>query len=303
MLSRNADCIYWMSRHMERAENLARLLDALYQISLLPGTLDNESLSSPLSLSATQAQYTHLGAPLTIENILKFCTLNRQNQASLYNCLRQARDNAHVVRGIITSEMWESINTTWLQLQEMTHQHQSAQGYRRFLEWVKERSHLFRGVTFGTIRRNQAFGFSRIGTFIERSDNTLRILLIQANAAHDTAHSWEILLQSLAALESYREVYRNRITPRSVAELLLLNETFPRSLHASVLEINQTLALIEGPQGRECQRLCAALLANLRYGAIDSVLQSGLVPAILEFLDTITQFSLQIQSAYLEGNL
>ncbi len=300
MLSRTADAVYWMSRQMERAENQARLLDVLYQMSLLPGGVDQQTLASPLLVSGTEEIFHQHHPILNMELLIRFCTLNRNNPASLYNNLRQARDNARIVRGDITSEMWESINTTWLQLQNKSHDNQSAQGYRRFLDWIKERSHLFRGVTFGTIRRNQAFAFSRLGTFIERADNTLRILLIHAMAPQKNTHSWEILLHSLSAQESYRAIYQDASSSIACSELLILDVTFPRSLHASLQEIQQSLDLLPLSNGLECRRITAELLANLRYSRIEHVLEHGLESALIHYLETITELGDHIQNAYLE---
>ncbi len=301
MLSRTADCIYWISRQIKRAENYARLLDVLYQMSLLPGVLDREALRAPLTISGTEALFLSQGELLTIDNLMRFCTLNPRNPSSIYSCLKTARENAHVVRGSITGEMWETINATWLELRDMNRERQSAQGYRHFLDWVKERSHLFRGVTFGTIRRNQAFNFSRLGSFLERADNTLRILLVQASSVTEGISSWEILLRSLSAMESYREIYRDRMVYEDVAELLLLDVSFPRSLHACVMEASQTLELINGPAGLDTRRICAELLANLRYNHISHVLTSGLVPALINYLATLSSLGSSVQSAYLEG--
>jgi len=211
MLSRTASDLYWMSRYLERAENLARMLDVSYSLSLMPqdGRGDGlHELAMPLLITGTLDDYHARHGELHAERLLHFFALDAANPASIYSCLGAARASAHAVRGRITADMWENINATWLDIRDIAQQGLSRYGMSRFCEWVKERSHLFRGATYGTIMRNDAFRFIRLGTFIERADNTLRLLDAryemagdQAEAVSDgTAHAyyqWSALLRAL----------------------------------------------------------------------------------------------------------
>ena len=179
MLSRTASDLYWMSRYLERAENLARMLEVSYSLSLMPqdGRGDGlEELALPLLITGTLDDYLERHGPMHAERMLNFFALDASNPGSIYCCLQAARSNAHAVRGRITADMWENINATWLEIRGIAEQGIGRYGISRFCEWVKERSHLFRGATFGTIMRGDPYRFIRLGTFIERADNTLRLL-------------------------------------------------------------------------------------------------------------------------------
>jgi uncharacterized alpha-E superfamily protein len=183
-------------------------------------------------------------------------------------------------------------------------------GFSRFLDWVKERSHLFRGATFGTLQRNDAFHFSRLGTFLERADNTARILLArapefsaEAEAGTDAAeyYQWASMLRSLSAFESYRDIYRDSIVPQQVAEMLLLRKDLPRSLLACVNELPPTLEGIDGDSGIEAKRLASELHARLHYARIGEVFDEGLHAYLQRFLADIYELGARIQRAYLEA--
>lgn len=309
MLSRTAGCIYWMSRQMERAENIARVLDVSYQLAMMPGGMEREQILAPLEITGMRDAFKVSKGRHTADEVTWFFSLNPGNLSSIYSCIRQARENAHVVRGKITSEMWESLNTTWLEIQGMNRDSLRRMGVPRFLEWVKERSHLFRGATFGTIRRNDAFHFSRLGTFLERADNTSRILLVKVPtlfaAGHETSgaadyYQWAALLRSLSAFESYRDIYRESIVPESVAEMLLLRDDLPRSLHACLNEITQVLENIEGNSGIDVKRLAAQIHARLHYARVEEVFEQGLQNYLQDFLAEINRLGELVHHAYLE---
>lgn len=309
MLSRTAAQLYWMSRYMERAENMARILNVIHKISLLPQApgyrLDWRAL---LSITGTLSDYQQKFGEISEDNILFFLTLDQENPASIYNSLRLARENAHAVRGRITSEMWESINATWLDMKEHNLTSMQLMGTSAFFEWIKERSHLFRGVTYGTILRDDTYRFLRLGTFIERADSTARILDVQyhilmsqdrlANAALEY-YQWGALLRSVSAFVAYRTIYRDQLKPESVAELLILRADMPRSLHACLDEIQQLLHQIEGDAGRRAQWLAEELHASLHYASINDIFEHGLHEFLVQFLNRIHELGNRIQQAYL----
>lgn len=275
MLSRTASCLFWMARYMERAENLARLLDVSQQLALLPGGGDTV-MAMPLDIIDLRDRFAETGQPLNAEEVALFLMLQDDSPSSIKASLRQARENAHVVRGTITGELWESVNATWLEMKQLNRSKLRSMGFSRFLEWVKERSHLYRGVLVGTSLRDDAFHFSRLGTYLERADNTTRLFRyhLEAFAAPDETgrpsyYAWAALLRSLSAFEAYRDSYRDSLSVDHIGELLVLREGLPRSLHACFAEMNDILAQIQGDQGREVRRRVAELHARLRFGSWD----------------------------------
>ena len=179
MLSRTAENLFWMARDMERAENTARMLDVSFRMSLLPSTIDKQALHFEPILDIAPGsgrRFHELYDELNHETIIRYVALEPENGGSIWSLIRSARENARAQRTAISSEAWESLNSTWLQVQNLDFEGLKRWGYRDFFDWVKERSHLFRGVVFGTMLHDDAFRFIRLGTFIERADNTARIL-------------------------------------------------------------------------------------------------------------------------------
>ena len=315
MLSRTAADLYWMSRHLERAENLARMLDVSYSLSLMPqdGRGDGlDELAMPLLITGTLDAYLGWHGELHGERMLHFFALDANNPASIYSCLRAARGNAHAVRGRITADMWENVNATWLEMRTIADEGLGRYGISRFCEWVKQRSHLFRGATFGTLMRHDAFRFIRLGTYIERADNTLRLPDARYEMLGDDAagisdgsaygyYQWSALLRALSAFEAFTELYREAPGARQVAELLILRDDVPRSLRSCLDEINQILASLPGNNGRPAQRLVAELDARLRYTGIDDILAEGLHGWLSDFILQVRELANAIHSAYLEA--
>ena len=303
-----------MSRYLERAENLARMLEVSYSLSLMPqaGRSDGHAeLAMSLLASGTLDDYIRRHTELDTERMLHFFALDATNPSSIYCCLQAARTNAHAVRGRITADMWENINATWLEMRGIAEQGLGRYGISRFCEWVKERSHLFRGATFGTIMRGEAYRFIRLGTFIERADNTLRLLDARYEMLGEeideleerTARSyyqWSALLRALSSFEAFAEIYRGSPRTRKVAELLLLRPEVPRSLRACMEELNLMLAGLPGENGRPAQRLAAELDARLRYTSIDEVLDEGLHAWLTDFILLVRQLGNTIHTSYLE---
>ncbi len=315
MLSRTADDLYWMARYLERAENLARTLDVSYSLSLMPqgGSGDGlEELTMPLRITGTIDRYLEKHGRLQVERMLHFFALDQENPSSLYNCLNAARSSAHAVRGRITADMWENINATWLEMRGIAEKGLGHYGgISRFCDWVKERAHLFRGATEGTIMRSDAYYFIRLGTFIERSDNTLRLLdsryeLLGEDEDPDDRsarayYQWSALLRALSSFEAFAELYRGSPRARKVAELLLLRPEVPRSLGCCLGEIQKILASLPGDNGRPAQRLAAELDARIRYTVVDEVFEQGLHDWVTGAIDQVRDLGNAIHSAYLEA--
>ena len=322
MLSRTAAQLYWMSRYVERAENLVRMLDVTHSLSLLPQSRGAMTeLAAPLAVTGTLEAFTASQQPLEAERLFNFMALDLSNPASVLSCLRQARENAHAVRGQITAEMWEAINSTWLEGREFPKR--GIASVSSFFDWVKERSHLFRGATYGTLQRNDAYCFIRLGTFIERADNTARLLDVKSQLIEPAVHSlmpvdvpqesapdfyaWSALLRSLSAFEAYHAVYRDALDSRRVTELLILRPDVPRSLRACCDEIRAILPQIEARSGsldagRQVKQLAGRLALSLEYGEVGEILATGVHRWLTGFLQESAELSDAIRAAYLEAN-
>lgn len=314
MLSRTAADLYWMSRYLERAEHRARMLDVSYSLSLMPQERrdDLDELAMPLLITGTLEEYTASYGALQGEQILHFFALDPYSPNSIYSCLSKARANAHAVRGRITEDMWENINATWLEMRSIADVSLSTYGISRFCEWVKQRSHLFRGATFGTIMRHDAFRFICLGTYLERADNTLRLLDSRYEMLGDEAASltegsayayyqWTALLRALSAFEAFTELYRDAPTAGQVAELLVLREDVPRSLRSCLEESYAIVSTLPGSNGRPAQRLLAQLNARLRYTDIDDILAEGLHTWLSETIVTVDHLADVLQKCYFES--
>ncbi|MBK9605548.1 MAG: alpha-E domain-containing protein [Betaproteobacteria bacterium] len=314
MLCRTANELYWMARHIERAENTARLLDVTYRMSLLPyqvvepGLAWAEPWSVPLVTNGLATAYYERYPVLAAENVLRFMSLDPANPSSICSCLRSARESARSVRGAITSEMYEDLNSAWLEVRQYDFDRVQAQGVSEFLDWVKMRSHLFRGVTFGTMLRDEAYHFIRLGTHLERSDNTARILDVKYHTLLPSAadvggavdyYQWGALLRSVSGFESYRKIYSDVITPFRVAELLILREDMPRSLHSSMTFIFDTLKLLSDRNTREVERQAGELHSRLRFGRMEQIIETGLHEYLMNFLERIGALSVAINRGFL----
>jgi uncharacterized alpha-E superfamily protein len=314
MLCRTANELYWMARHIERAENTARLLDVTYRMSLLPydavepGLAWAEPWAVPLITSGLATSFYESFPQLSAENVLRYMILDISNPSSILCCLRSARESARAVRGAITSEMYEDLNSAWLEMRGQNYGHIQGSGVSEFLGWVKMRSHLFRGVTFGTMLRDEAYHFIRLGTHIERGDNTARILDVKYHTLLPSAaevggavdyYQWGALLRSVSGFESYRKIYSDVITPRRVAELLILRQDMPRSLHSCMNFINETLAVLCDDSSKEIRRASGELHAKLRFARTDDIIRFGLHEYLMEFLDRISELGNEINSHFL----
>ena len=314
MLSRTADHLFWMSRYTERAENTARLLDVNYQTSLLPQS-DAVALvgwQGLISISELLPAYTKKHGDIRAPDVMEFMVKDESNPSSIVSCLGAARENARAVRGTLTTEVWETQNQTWLEVRRMIKEGEFERDPGQFFEWVKFRSHLSRGVTVGTMLMDEALYFMRLGTFLERADNTARLVDVKFHAVesdffgaasekdqeYDFYH-WSAILRSVSGFEIYRKVYRDVIKPERVAELLILRPDMPRSLHASLNEVVSNLAMVSNDPDSETHRRAGKLRAELKYGRIDEILATGLHAYLTQFLDRVNDLGMHISRDYL----
>lgn len=315
MLSRTADHLYWMARYTERAENTARMLDINYQMSLLPQSTESaeQGWRGMLSISELTGEFHRRHASVHPREVMDFMVRDESNPSSIHSCLRAARENARAVRGTLTTEVWETSNTTWLEFKRLIAGGDFHRDPSAFFEWVKFRSHLSRGVTLGTMLQDDSFHFLRIGTFLERADNTARLLDVKFHAAQgDEAlareggeavevdfYHWSAILRSVSGFEIYRKVYRNVIRPEKVAELLILRADMPRSLAACMNEAVSNLQRVANEQSVETLRRAGRLRADLSFGRIDEILETGLHAFLTQFLDRVGDLGVGISRDFL----
>ena len=336
MLSRTADHLFWMSRYTERAENTARMLNVSYETSLLPqsSATVQAGWEGLLSISELLTAYTKRHGQVTPQNVIQFMVIDESNPSSIISCLRAARENARAVRGALTTEVWETHNQTWLEVNRMIRSGEFQADPGKFFEWVKFRSHLSRGVTVGTMLMDESLHFMRLGTFLERADNTTRLvdvkfhavqtdrlgtlpmvanlvqqvqLQVQSQTIESSTDSsqefdfyhWSAILRSVSGFEIYRKVYRDVIRPDRVAELLILRPDMPRSLHASLNEVVNNLEAVTDNLQSETLRHAGKLRADLAYGRIDEILATGLHAYLTQFLERVNVLGGRISREFL----
>ncbi|MCP5284115.1 MAG: alpha-E domain-containing protein [Burkholderiaceae bacterium] len=325
MLSRTADHLFWMARYMERAENTARMLNVSYETSLLPQSADmaESGWRGLLSISELTPFFHEKYKQANARNVMDFMVRDESNLSSIWNCLRAARENARAVRGTLTTEVWETQNQTWLEFNRLLKTGDFERDPAEFFEWVKFRSHLSRGVTVGTMLMDESLHFLRIGTFLERADNTARLIDVKFHALASNAdffgpessgqqplhgpatpleldfYHWAAVLRSVSGFEIYRKVYRNVIRPEKVAELLILRPDMPRSLAACVNEVQTNLRQVANDQSGETLRKAGRLSADLQFGRIDEILATGLHAYLTQFLDRVNDLGAGIGRDFL----
>ena len=302
MLSRTADHLFWLSRYTERAENTARLLDVNYQTSLLPQSAEVAQLGwqGLLSISELVPAYTARHGDVTPQKVMEFMVKDENNPSSIISCLRAARENARAVRGSLTTEVWETQNQTWLELNRLLKSGALEKDPGQFFEWVKFRSHLSRGVTVGTMLMDEALYFMRLGAFLERADNTARLIDVKFNAVGESDfYHWSAILRSVSGFEIYRKVYRDVIQPNRVAELLILRPDMPRSLLSCMKEVMRNLAMVSDDRTLSSYRNTGKLCAELEYASVDEILANSLHAYLTRFLDRVNDIGFCISKEFL----
>ncbi|MBA5635494.1 alpha-E domain-containing protein [Duganella sp. LX20W] len=313
MLSRTADHLFWMARYTERAENTARMLDVNVQTSMLPQSEEENAHGwrALLGISELQAAFDQKYQSLEGREVIDFMVRDPANPSSIVACLTEARENARAVRGTLTTEVWEIQNQTWLDMQRRLQSDLLETDPSKFFEWVKYRSHLSRGVTVGTMLRDEAVHFIRLGTFLERADNTARILDVKYHGDHGGVadaqqgmsqrdfYYWGAMLRSLSGFEIYRKVYRDVITPARIAELLILRGDMPRSLLACMDEVVQNLHEVRNDVSADTERFAGRLRAELQFGKIDDILAHGLHDTLTRFLADIYELGNRVSRDFL----
>ena len=312
MLSRTADDLYWLARYVERAEYLARILEAAHRVTALPlayAGASNEWESAVATAGCVDA-FAALYPEANEENVTHFLAFSADNPSSIRSCFEAARTNARSVRTALTVEMWDAINGTWLELQRYANGPTSREQISRFLRWVQESSLRFDGSAYRTMLLNDAFWFTRLGVYLERADNTARILDVKYHVLLPAEEQvggpldyfqWAAILRSVSALTSYHWVYRESLQPWLIADLLILKDEMPRSLASCYENIVGHLDKISQAYGRQgpAQKQARALRTRLKNLRIEDIFQTGLHEFIQGFIAENNRIGGAIQQQYL----
>lgn len=297
MLSRTAKSIYWMSRYVERAEFLARTIEATMSVAALPNAYvaETNEWDSALLSAGVSAGFYEIHQEADEHNVLEYLSFSPANPSSIRNCIEKARLNSRSAGAVLTSEMCEAINEAWTDLQAIWDKGtRSREETAKFLRFVQERALRFEGSANRTMLRNEAYCFSRLGLDLERADNIARIL-------HERYHTlipdedhvaglldyyqWTSLLRSLSALTAYQRLYRDTLKPSLIAELLIFNDSFPCSLASCYSNLVRNLDQIGVAYGRQgaAQRHARGIRNRLEHSHINDIFQHGVHEFVQEF--------------------
>jgi uncharacterized alpha-E superfamily protein len=285
MLSRVAEAVYWMTRYMERAENVARFVDVTLNLELDLPAGAGAQWSALLATTGDEALFRERYGEPTRESVMHFLTFDADYPSSILACVRASRENARSVREIISSEMWEQANKAYLMVTAAASRERALDMPHELFDAVKLASQTFMGITYLTMTHNEAWHFGRLGRLLERADKTTRILDVkylllapEASAAHDDV-LWVSFLKSVSAFEMYRKRY-GLIVPARVAQFLLLDDEFPRAVRSCVAKAERSLNIITGaPRGEggtSAERRLRDLRKSLATADVEAVISGGM---------------------------
>lgn len=295
---------------MERAENTARLLDVQHQSGMLPG--GNAQVlgqwTAVLRRSNLEGAYFQRYSEISSRNVLTFFVADEVNPFSLVSCIGAVRENAKAVRVVLAPELWESVNATWMEFRAQVSRFDWQRDPSKLFEWIKLHSHLYRGAMIGTMLRDEAYYFSRIGTFVERADNTARLLDVKYVAIEATPtpssgsadyYFWVSVLRSVSAFEIYRKVYRDAITPMRIAALLIQNSQMPRSLLACMNELVTNIEKVVESQASKTLRHAGKMRADIAYMSLADYREDQVHLFLQRFLVEINALASTVSDEFL----
>lgn len=308
MLSRVAESIYWMSRYVERAENVARFIEVNLQLMLDSPSGEGQQWLPLVNTTGDDEAFAKRYGEATQENVIRFLTFDAENSNSIYSCVRAARENARTVREIISSEMWLQLNKFYLMVSAAAGNSRALANPHDFFPEVRDANHLFNGITAATMTHDEPWHFFHMGRMLERADKTSRILdvkyFILLRSVQDVGTAfddvqWAAVLRSASAFEMYRKRH-GRISPRGVVEFLLLDRDFPRAINFSLMAARDSLHAISGtPLGTfrfPPEKLLGQLCSDLTYAAVDEIVNAGLH----EYLDELQTKMNQVSAGIFE---
>jgi len=293
MLSRVANCLYWMSRYIERSENTARIVDTNLQLLLDFRNLDDSAIAEHwmpiVESTGDEEDFLVRYSRATGQTVTEFLVFDVANPNSIASSIAQARENARMVRDQITVELWEELNRVYLWMRSDEARRLWNHSPTEFFGVIKSGSLLLLGLIYATFVHNEGWQFMQAGKFIERADKITRIIDVRhstfpergapVNISQRDALDWSAVLQSCSAWDAYKAAYGSEIRPEWVVELLLFNQEFPRSVRFCIEKFDDALRAISGVANRrfsnEAEKLSGRLLAELQYGSLDEVLSYG----------------------------
>ncbi len=307
MLSRTAQNLFWMGRYMERADATVRLIEMGHRMAMLPGSNEVEEWRSVAAASGSAPEIVE-AEKIAPAQVIHRLLIDQDNQSSIRSCLAAARANGRAIRTALTQDMWEALNDGWRQFGDI-----DAETARRslpsLLEWTKNRTAAFRGASEISLLRNDGYYFLRLGGLLERADMTLRLLDVKyyvllpetdvVGGGRDY-HQWTSVLRATSALRAYHHVYKGDYSPWGIADFLILNSIFPRSVHYCYSAIQRFLDDLAGLYGErhECQETAAAMVARLERIQVEELFQSGLHEFTSSAIGTTRRLAGQISRAY-----
>ena len=310
MLSSTAECLFWLGRYTERAANIARGLGVASRMASLAASLgDNAEWRGLLVASGGEEGFAEkYQDAITQEAVVDWLVRDQDNPSSIFTCFEAARRNGRAVRTALTVDMWSALNDSWNALRQRDLTQVDGEALPEFLDWVRERVLLFNGAATDTMLRNEAWRFVQLGTALERADNAARLLDVRHGmlAAGETAEyaQWQAILASASAARAYQWVYRDRLEPQRIAELLILRPELPRSLVACFGRVSELLDAIAAEQGGrrgECHRLAGELHATLRYARIADIFAEGLHSFLTRKIERAALLGAAIDAFYIKG--
>jgi uncharacterized alpha-E superfamily protein len=309
LLGRTANGLYWMNRYIERVENMARLVDAGLRLALTRTAAAGDEWASVLASAGAQWAFTESGRELNAANVVDFLLRDTSNPSSVLTSIDIARSNARMVRTALTRETWESINEAWMSLKRMLARPVDERDLPQVLDAIKRETALIRGAFQGTMLRNEIFDFSRIGTYVERADNTARILDVKyyvllpsvswVGSSLDN-YQWESILRSVSAHRSYRWVYDAEYRPTNIADFLILNRRMPRSLAFCYDNIGKSLSYLADIYGTRhpCHETSATTLKRLKSSSIKDIFETGLHEFLSDFISDNNRLGDEVATSY-----
>ena len=312
MLARTAGDLFWLARYMERADYVARLLQvAGHMNAVRVDTNRSSEWESAIVAAGCRESFNAAGDTPDEESVIRFLAFERDNPSSIVNCIETARRNARSVRTSLTTEMWEAVNQTSIELTDFIQTPLDADRLAEFLDWVKARVGLFHGVCSNGMLRRDSFCFIRTGQFLERADNTARLLdvkyHVQLPEVSDVGgvvdyYQWLAILRVVGARRAYRVLFKGRVQPAHVAELLISRDVFPRSLAFCYEQITQHLDGIKAQDPKlasDAKRHAHAMYAHLRFANIDTVIEDGLHEYLTDVIDRTRDLGAEIAKGHL----
>ncbi|MEM6891069.1 MAG: alpha-E domain-containing protein [Pseudomonadota bacterium] len=309
MLGKTAGGLYWMFRFLERSENTARLIEAGFRMALTRSSDAESEWRSVVITSGRRADYDAKYEDYTDQQVVDFLLRDPKNPSSVMSGTQAARDNARLVRTALTTEVWEAVNDNWMTLKALLQKPVLPVDLPSTLATIRQQSALVRGALYGTMLRNDIYDFARLGTFIERADNTARIidvkyytLLPSASAVGSSLDNvqWEMILRSVSAHRCFRWLDEQEMTAAAIAEFLIFDRRLPRSLAFSVTQTSENLSFLEEEYGarHSCHAMADAMRRKLKSYDISAVFDEGLHEFISGFISSNNALGAQIEQDF-----